>query len=183
MRAIIRSAKGCQVIESPYSNSCMVNCRARAWKSPRSFYKWGRGHVNGVSSSWLQPWKTIAVFLTIDAQFGSLGGFQKTVLQEMNLIKIRTPNLPNIGRRKSLGFSTGELYFCSRILTISKNSAWVSSNSIFWIFKGLSNKFFFQIVICEKIRTWKPTGCSNKFLVTFGSFWIDWSTYKIHPWK
>ena len=58
--------------------------------------------------------------MTIDAQFGSLGGFQKTVLQEMNLIKIRTPNLPNIGRRKSLGFSTGELYFCSRILTISK---------------------------------------------------------------
>ena len=182
MRAIIRSAKGCQVIESPYSNSCMVNCRARAWKSPRSFYKWGRGHVNGVSS-WLQPWKTIVVFLTIDAQFGSLGGFQKTVLQEMNLIKIRTPNLPNIGRRKSLGFSTGELYFCSRILTISKNSAWVSSNSIFWIFKGLSNKFFFSDCDLWENPHVEPTGCSNKFLVTFGSFWIDWSTYKIHPWK
>ena len=71
----------------------LITGLARAWNAPRSFYKWGRGHVNGFpensSSSTLK--KTSVFWQTIDAQFDSLGVPQ--TVQEMNLIKIRTLQL------------------------------------------------------------------------------------------
>ena len=161
MRAIIRSAKGCQVIESPYSNSCMVNCRARAWKSPRSFYKWGRGHVNGLglqlknSSSTLKnhrfsdDWCAIWLF-----------GGPNRPRNEPHKDQDTQPYLTLVGSHleshqvsstfAAVGFSRSHQNY--KKLSMSEFQILYSE------FLRACQTSFFQIVICEKIRTWNLQG-------------------------